>query len=137
MDTEDGTIFEISTNESMSERLRGVASAGLVVGAVLGMAGSFAPSVQLRGLAWGADGIAIVIASALLVVHHAREGNDQLAAGFLVLLAVTALRIFGGAGLTPLSKPLPSFAYPFLALTLVGWAWVHIRPHAVIKAPGH
>jgi hypothetical protein len=101
------------------------------------MAGSFAPSVQLRGLAWGADGIAIVIASALLVVHHAREGNDQLAAGFLVLLAVTALRIFGGAGLTPLSKPLPSFAYPFLALTLVGWAWVHIRPHAVIKAPGH
>jgi hypothetical protein len=157
------------------------------------MAGSFAPSVQLRGLAWGVDGIAIVIASALLVVHHAREGNDQLAAGFLVFLAgetlivatsameltasvplfgagaglwsaalalisasprmptlirgtgavasvllgVTALRVFGGASLTPLSKPLPSFAYPFLALTLVGWAWVHIRPHAVIKAPGH
>ena len=176
----------------MSERLRGVASTGLVVGAVLGMAGSFAPSVQLRGLAWGVDGIAIVIASALLVVHHAREGNDQLAAGFLVFLAVetlivatsameltasvplfgagaglwsaalalisasprmptlvrgtgavasvlfavTALCIFGGASLTPLSKPLPSFDYPFLALTLVGWAWVHIRPHAVIKAPG-
>ena len=174
------------------ERLRQIAAAGLVIGAVLGMAGSFTPSVQLRGLAWGVDGIAIVIASALLVVHHGREGNDQLAAGFLVflagetlivassgmeltasaplfaagaglwsgalalisasprmpklirgtgavasvLLAVSALRILGGAGLTPLSKPLPYFAYPFLALTLVGWAWVHVRSHPVSTAPG-
>lgn len=174
------------------ERLRQVPAAGLVIGAVLGMAGSFAPSVELRGIAWGLDGIAIVIASALLVVHHAREGNDQLAAGFLVflagetlivasagmdltastpflaagaglwagglalisaspqmpifirgtgavasvLLAVTALRIFGGAGLTALSKPLPFFAYPFLAATLVGWAWVHVRSQPVSGAPG-
>ena len=165
------------------ERLRQVAAAGLIVGAVLGIAGAFAPSAQLRGLAWGVDGTAIVIASALLVVHHIREGNDQLAAGFFVflagetlivagsameltasaplfaggaglwagglalvstsarmptflrstgaiasvLLAVTALRMFGGADLTPLSQPLPYFAYPFLALTLVGWAWVHLR----------
>ena len=64
------------------ERLRQIAAAGLVIGAVLGMSGSFTPSVQLRGLAWGVDGIAIVIASALLVVHHGREGNDELAAGF-------------------------------------------------------
>lgn len=174
------------------ERLRQIAAAGLVIGAVLGMAGSFTPSVQLRGLAWGVDGIAIVIASALLVVHHGREGNDQLAAGFLVFLAgetlivagsameltasvplfgggvglwsaalalisasprmptlirstgavasvlfaVTALRIFGGAGVTPLSKPLPYYAYPFLALTLVGWAWVHVRSRPVSNAPG-
>jgi hypothetical protein len=29
--------------------------------------------------------------------------------------------------LTPLSEPLPFFAYPFLAATLFGWAWMHYR----------
>jgi len=32
-----------------------------------------------------------------------------------------------GNALTPLSKPLPFFAYPFLAATLYAWAWVHYR----------
>lgn len=155
----------------------------MVIGALLGMAGSFAPSAAIRGVAWGVDGIAIVVGSALLAVHHVRERNDLLAAGFLVflagetlivsgsameiaasapsfaagaglwsaglalisaspvmpafirltgaiasvLLAVTAVRIFAGAGLTPLSEPLPFYAYPFLAMTLLGWAWVHVR----------
>ena len=165
------------------ERLHVVAAAGLVIGAVLGVAGSFAPSAGLRGLAWGVDGTAIVVACALLAVHHLRRGDELLAAGFLVfsagetlivstsalaldaappafaagaalwaaglalvsaspavpllvritggvaaaLLAATAARIFGGAALTPLSAPLPFGAYPFLAATLVGWAWAHIR----------
>lgn len=167
-----------------TERLRPVAAAGLVIGALLGMVGSFAPTAELRGLAWAVDGIALVVGSALLAVHHLRRGNELLAAGFLVflagetlivsgsamelsasapsfaagaglwsaalalvsasplmprfvratgaiaatLLAGTAARIFGGAGLTPLSEPLPFFAYPFLAVTLLGWAWVHRRP---------
>jgi hypothetical protein len=166
-----------------NERLHTVAAAGLVIGALLGMAGSFAPAAELRGLAWGADGIALVVASALLGLHHLRRGDAQLAAGFLVFLAgetlilsgsamdlttsapsfgagaglwaaalalvstspimprlvrmtgaiaavlfaVTAARIFGGAGLTALSEPLPFYAYPFLAATLFGWAWVHRR----------
>ena len=165
------------------ERIRVVAAAGLVVGALLGMAGSFAPTPELRALAWGADGTALILACALLTVHHVRNGNDQLAAGFLVFLAgetlivsgsgmdlaasapsfaagaalwsaalalisaskalpifvratgaiaavlfaVTAARIFAGGDLTPLSKPLPFGAYPFLALTLFGWAWAHVR----------
>lgn len=46
----------------------------------------------------------------------------------MILLAITAARIFGGAGLTPLSQPLPFYGYPFLAATLFGWAWVHARP---------
>ena len=166
-----------------SKRLRAVAAAALVIGALLGMAGSFAPSVELRRLAWALDGIALVIGSALLAVHHLREGDDLLAAGFLVylagealmlsgtgmdleasapsfaagaglwaaglaltsasrvlpafvratgtvaaiLFAVTAARMFGGGALTPLSKPLPFYAYPFLAITLFGWAWAHVR----------
>jgi hypothetical protein len=44
--------------------VRVVASAGLAVGAVFGMAGTFAPSSSFRGLAWGIDGVALVMASA-------------------------------------------------------------------------
>jgi len=173
------------------ERLRVVAAAGLVIGALLGMAGSFAPSAKLRALAWGVDGTALIVASALLVVHHLRQGNEQLAAGFLVFLAgetlivsgsamelaasaptvaagfglwaaalalisaapelpafvratgaiaailfaVSAARMFAGAAMTPLSRPLPFFAYPFLAITLFGWAWVHVRSNWVRSFP--
>ena len=165
------------------ERLRTVAAAGLIVGACLGMAGSFAPTPELRSLAWGADGTSLIIACALLAVHHLRQGNDELAAGFLVFLAgetlivsgsrmemaasaptfaagsalwsaglalvsisrvlplfvrvtggiaailfaVTAVQIFADGDLNPLSKPLPFLAYPFLAITLFGWAWAHVR----------
>lgn len=160
-----------------------IASSGLVIGAVLGMAGTFVPSASLRGLLWGLDGIALVIATALLTIHHFRRGNDLVAAGFLVfvigealisagaamdleasaplfgagvglwaasltlvsapnvmpswlrlvaaiaalLFATVAVQIFMGRALTPLSQPLPFFAYPFLAAALFGWAWVHYR----------
>jgi hypothetical protein len=174
------------------EQVSRVAAAGLVIGALLGMAGSVAPTAELRGLAWGTDGIALVVGSALLGLHHLRRGDVQLAAGFLVFLAgetlivsgsamdlaasapsfaagtglwsaalalvsaspimprlvrvtgtiaailfaVTSAAIFGGAGLTPLSEPLPFYAYPFLAVTLFGWAWAHWRPTASAEAKG-
>jgi hypothetical protein len=150
------------------DRSLAIASAGLVVGAILGLLGTFAPSDSLRGIAWGLDGIALVVAAALLTVHHLRRGNDLLAGGFLVftigqglvvsgaamdpvtsapsfgagaglwaaslimvsvsrliplwirgtgliaagLLGIVALQIFSGRELTPLSGPLPFFAYP-------------------------
>ena len=165
------------------ERIRAVSAAGLVIGALFGMAGTFTPSPELRGLFWGVDGVALVTAFALIAVHHFRHGRDQLAAGFLVFLAaetlivagsamdldavaplfgagatlwaaalglissapavplflratgaigailfaITGLRLFTGAGLTPLTRPLPFFAFPFLAVTLLGWAWVLTR----------
>ena len=67
-------------------RLRLIAAIGLVIGAVLGMAGTFAPSASLRGLAWGLDGTALIVAAALLTIHHCRRGNDLVAAGFLVFV---------------------------------------------------
>ena len=147
------------------------------------MAGTFTSSGSLRGLAWGLDGTALIVAAALLTIHHFRRGNDAAAAGFLVfvagealivsgaamdlvasapsfgagvslwaaslaivsasgtmprvvsgvgfvgslLFAAVAVHIFVGFALTPLSQPLPFFAYPFLAATLFGWAWVHYR----------
>jgi hypothetical protein len=165
------------------ERLPVIAAVCLVIGALLGMAGAFASSPALRALAWGVDGTALIVASALLAVLHLRRNHDLTAAGFLVflagetlivsgsamelsasaptfaagaglwsaallvisaapvlpafvratgaiaaiLLAVPAVQIFCGAALTPLSRPLPFFAYPFLAITLFGWAWAHVR----------
>jgi hypothetical protein len=170
----------------IDQSTRLVAPSGLVIGAVLGMAGTFVPSASLRGLFWGLDGIALIVATALLTIHHVRRGNDAVAAGFLVfvvgetlilsgaamdlaasgplfaagaglwaaslvlvsvprvmpswvrvvaafaalLFAVVAVQIFMGRALTPLSQPLPFFAYPFLAVTLFGWAWVHYRSAA-------
>jgi hypothetical protein len=155
----------------------------LVIGAVLGMAGTFVPSASLRGLLWGLDGIALIAGTALLTIHHFRRGNDVVAAGLLVfvvgetlilsgaaadlaasgpvfaagaglwaaslalvsapnvmpswirvvatvaalLFATVAMQVFMGRVLTPLSQPLPFFAYPFLAVTLFGWAWVYCR----------
>ena len=156
-----------------------VAPICLVVGAILGLGGSFAPSASLRGLAWGIDGIALVVAAALLAAHLLRRGQDTAGAGFLIfiagqslvvsgsalsleasaavfgagaglwaaallvisapdlmpkavrvvgcvaalLLAATAVQIFAGRSLTPLSEPLPFLAYPLLVITLLGWAW--------------
>jgi len=147
------------------------------------MAGTFVPSATLRGLLWGIDGVALIVATALLTIHHLRRGNDLVAAGFLVfvvgetlivsssamdlaasspvfaagvglwaaalvlvsapnvmpswlrgvaivgalLFSVVAVQGFMGRALTPLSEPLPFFAYPVLAITLFGWAWVHCR----------
>jgi hypothetical protein len=162
-----------------TERPPIIAPICLVVGALLGLAGSFAPSASLRGLAWGVDGSVLIVAAAVLAVHCLRQGSQLLAAGFLVFIAgealvlsgaamsleasapsfaagaglwaaalllvsapnvmplpvralgglaallfgATALQLFSGRNLTPLTEPLPFFAYPVFVLTLFGWAW--------------
>ena len=68
----------------MSRTLKRLASIGLVLGGLFGLAGSFAPSESLRGLAWGIDGMGLVMASALLTVGYLRTGQELVAAGFLV-----------------------------------------------------
>jgi hypothetical protein len=171
-------------NISMNDKpLRVLASIGLGVGGALGMAGTFAPSASLRGLAWGIDGVALVMASALLTVRFYRMGRDFVAAGFLVfavgegiivsgaamdlaasvpsfgagsglwavalllisiprdfplmvrllglaaaiLFVVTACQIFAGVQILPTSRPLPFFAYPIFAATLIGWIWTLLK----------
>ena len=51
------------------------------------------------------------------------------AAGLIsaVLFAIVAGRIFWGTPLTPIARPLPYFAYPFLVLTFIGWIWNLLR----------
>ncbi|MCP3474059.1 hypothetical protein NLM33_27480 [Bradyrhizobium sp. CCGUVB1N3] len=40
-----------------------------------------------------------------------------------VLFIVTAARIFWGEPLEPTSTPLPTYAYPVLVATFIGWIW--------------
>ena len=91
----------------MERHLRTIASAGLAVGAVLGMAGTFAPTSTLRGLAWGIDGIALVVACALLTMRYFRLGEDVVAAGFLVFAVGEGLIVSSAA--MELTASVPSF----------------------------
>jgi hypothetical protein len=58
----------------------------------------------------------------------------MLGAVAAVLFAITAGRIYAGEELLPTSSPLPFFGYPFLVATLLGWAWVLMRP-ATLRRP--
>lgn len=44
-----------------------------------------------------------------------------------LLFAAIALQVFAGRNLTPVTEPLPFFAYPFFVFTLLGWAWWCLR----------
>jgi hypothetical protein len=84
-----------------------LASLGLAVGGVLGLAGAFVPTASMRGLAWGIDGTALVVASVLLAVHFLRQGSDLVAAGFLVFAIGQGLLTSGAA--MDLARSTPSF----------------------------
>ena len=84
-----------------------LASAGLAVGGIFGLAGTFAPSASIRGLAWGIDGLALVMASALLTLRFYRRNEDLVAAGFLVF-AVGESVILSSAAMD-LTASTPSF----------------------------
>jgi len=82
----------------MSERAsRLVSSSGLIVGSALGMVGTFVSSASVRGLLWGLDGLALVLATALLTIHYLRKGEDLVAAGFLVFVVGQTLVLSSAA----------------------------------------
>lgn len=56
-----------------------------------------------------------------------------------VSFAIVSLLIFTGHPVSALAKPLPFFAYPFLAITLAGWAWTVARTHykGLAEKPEH
>ena len=69
----------------MNEKLtRAFAAAGLFIGGIFGMIGSVVSSSSIRGLAWGLEGVGLILAGGLLTVYYFRKGYDGLAAGFLV-----------------------------------------------------
>ena len=78
-----------------------------MAGSILGMAGTFAPSVPVRGVLWGLDGITLIVATVLLTIHYFHKGNDIIAAGFLVYTAGQAL-VLSTAGMD-LATSSPAF----------------------------
>jgi len=91
----------------VTKAVKASASLGLALGGVFGLAGTFAPSDSLRGLAWGIDGVALVAASALLTVVFFRAGHDLVASGFLVFAVGQGLVVSGAA--MDLTRSTPSF----------------------------
>ena len=81
----------LKTGSLNERRTEVIASIGLLIGGSLGMAGSFVPSISLRGLAWGIDGAGLILASVLLTVYYFRKGYDIIAAGFLMFAIGEAL----------------------------------------------
>src|SRR6266496_2562366 len=102
--------------------LRVLASIGLAVGGAFGLAGTFAPSASLRGLAWGIDGVGLVMAGAVLTLAFYRQGQDLAASGFLVFTVGEGLVLSGAA--MDLDGSIPSFGAGAslwaLALVLIG-----------------
>jgi hypothetical protein len=88
-------------------RSKVLASVGLAVGGAFGLAGTFAPSASLRGLAWGIDGVALVMASALLTLRFYSRNQDVVASGFLVFAVGEGIVVSGAA--MDLGASVPSF----------------------------
>ena len=91
----------------MDRSVKVLSSIGLTIGSVFGMAGTFAPTSSLRGLAWGIDGLGLIMASALLSLAYFRRGQDRVAAGFLVFLVGQSMIVSGAP--MELADSVPSF----------------------------
>lgn len=92
----------------MRSNLDTVAAIGLAIGGALGIAGTFVASDALRESLWAIDGVALVVATALLTMKYQRLGNDCVAAGFLTFLAGESLLLAGNAA--GLQASVPSYA---------------------------
>ena len=98
-------VFEENTVSDKGVRV--LASVGLAVGGVFGMAGAFAPSAPLRGSHGASTAWAWSMASALLTLAFYRRGQDVVASGFLVFVVAEGLILSGAA--MDLTAGIPSF----------------------------
>ncbi|WP_292213323.1 hypothetical protein [Mesorhizobium sp.] len=89
----------------MRTTLDTIASIGLAIGGIFGLAGTFVASDALRETLWAIDGVALVVATALLTMKYQRLGNDCVAAGFLTFLSGESLLLAGNAAGLQASVP--------------------------------
>ena len=90
------------------KHLNVVASVGLALGAVFGLAGTFVGQANLRNLAWEIDGLGLIVATSLLAIKYSRKGCDGIAAGFLIFAIGEAVMLSGTA--ESLEASVPAFA---------------------------
>ena len=88
--------------------LNRIAAAGLVVGAVFGLAGTLVGSPQLQARLWAIDSVGLVIAASLLAVKYLRAGSGLVPAGFLVF-AIGEGVLLSGTAAGPTGS-IPAFA---------------------------
>jgi hypothetical protein len=89
----------------MRSSLDTVAAIGLAIGGAFGLAGTFVATAPLRETLWAIDGVALVVATALLTMKYQRLGNDCVAAGFLTFVAGESLLLSGNAAGLEASVP--------------------------------
>ncbi len=102
-----------------------LAAGGLLVGAVFGLAGTFAASWQVQASLWAIDSVALVIATSLLALRYLRAEADVVAAGFLVF-AIGEGVLLSGTAAGPTAS-VPAFAAG-TALWAGGLALISIPP---------
>jgi len=95
-------------NPTTHRRLNIVATVGLALGAVFGLAGTIVTQPHLQETLWGIDSVGLVMATALLTLKFLRKGNDFVAAGFLVFAIGESVILSGTAA--GLVGSIPSFA---------------------------
>lgn len=74
-----------------------IAAGGLLVGAVFGLAGTFASSWHVQASLWAIDSVALVVATSLLALRYFRAGADIVAGGFLVFAIGEGVLLSGTA----------------------------------------
>lgn len=92
----------------MKNPLNVVALIGLLLGAILGMAGTFVSDASLRSIFWAIDGVGLIVATTILALKHFRSGSDAVAAGFLIYAIGESVMLGGTA--QPLEAMVPTFA---------------------------
>jgi hypothetical protein len=114
---------------SADRSLNRVAVAGLLVGAVFGLAGTLVASAQLQAGLWAIDSVGLVIATCLLTVKYLRAGADVVAAGFLIFAIGEGVLLSGtAAGPEGVCPPSPRDSMWAAALVLISAPPLLARP---------
>jgi hypothetical protein len=100
----------------MRNPLKVIATVGLVLGGVFGIAGTMV-TPQLQAILWAIDGAGLMMATVLLTIKYFRTGNDVVAGGFLVFAIGEGVLLSTAAAHAESS--IPSFA---AVITLWGTA---------------
>jgi hypothetical protein len=105
-----------------------IGEAVMLSGTAAGLAGSVPAFAAGTGL-W---------ATSLLLISIPRQFPSAvrvIGMASSVLFFITSFCVFWGATISPISSPLPFFAYPFLVLTFLGWIWTLLRESRREKGP--
>jgi len=95
-------------NPTTHRGLNTLAVIGLALGAAFGLLGTIVAQGNLRSISWAIDGSGLVMAASLLTVKFVKNGNDIVAAGFLVFAIGEGVILSGTAA--SLAESVPSFA---------------------------